>query len=310
MSPNDLRNLLEEMGLRHIVVRNNNIQACCPNHDERRPSWGISINEPHFHGCFSCGFKGTLYTLLLKKGVSQARAKNIAGEYQKTDFPMIERRLKEKVIIEESFLYPYSAPEGKSLQFLKKRGINERVIEQAHLLYAADKKRILFPWYYRSQLVGVTGRTILSDPSIPKTLPMFGTKKGEWLYLPLGKIYSNDPLLWLVEGELDALKLICAGYLNVAALGFGFFTAEQKNLVLNFSTRSVMLAFDDDEPGERLRRDAVSALSGKKTIYCFRYEKLRDIYPHKKLDPGELSCKDLRNTYWASVKNLADWQNF
>jgi 5S rRNA maturation endonuclease (ribonuclease M5) len=53
MNANELEQFLESLGF-ELINRGYNFMSCCPNHKERRPSWGISKVVPHLHGCFAC----------------------------------------------------------------------------------------------------------------------------------------------------------------------------------------------------------------------------------------------------------------
>ena len=72
MESNKLYDLLVSLNLQQLRQRGNNFFACCPsgNHTDRRPSWGISLTAPHYHGCFACEYKGVLSTLLVTAGYS------------------------------------------------------------------------------------------------------------------------------------------------------------------------------------------------------------------------------------------------
>ena len=66
----DLRNILEQAGITPVRESKKEILARCPMHEQRtgkpdhHPSW--SINQyTYTHFCFSCGYKGTLNSLLI-----------------------------------------------------------------------------------------------------------------------------------------------------------------------------------------------------------------------------------------------------
>jgi DNA primase len=229
MSPEDLHKVLVEMGL-NPIQRNNNYMCLCPAHKENSPSWGISLSEPHLHACFACGFKGTLATLLRKSGqFSEKKIRILVGQtsskFTAPDFELREKDFKE---IDYRLLFPY--PMRKvGLVYMLNRGVSGKTIKLAKLGYDHTQKRVLFPWFYEGRLIGVTGRAIHANPV--KVLPYFGTLKGQCLYLPFGRIRPG-PLV-IVEGEVDALMAASCSSFNVGALGFGSFTPDQKNLVIN-----------------------------------------------------------------------------
>lgn len=309
MTEQMLLKLLRKLNFDQIVVRGRNIMACCPAHEERNPSWGISIEPPHLHACFSCQFKGSLYTLLTKTYNVEGRAarlligdETLTLKYQRRDLLVEEEE--EQALIDETELYPYTLTK-RALKYLKTRGISRDLAEMFGLLDNHEADRLMFPWYMKGELVGVTGRTLIDDPA--KTLPYYGTKKGNHLYMPgQGMIKSNT--LVLVEGEIDAIRVYASKALdgNVGALGFGKFTDNQKKLVLNGAADEVVLFFDDDKTGLELTQAAFMGLYKYKRVRIASYKQHRKYYDEK-LDPGALSLEHLREILLDKGQISSDW---
>lgn len=281
--------------------------ACCPFHTERKPSWGISINPPHLHACFACGAKGSLIDLLMRVGnMSRDRARQLAeSPIEDLRLDELEKIKRPEPKINPHVLYPFQLTK-RAVQALRKRGVLYEVILRAGILYDHTDNRVLFPWRIGKRLVGVTGRTLSKDPDVPKTLPMFGTQKGLSLYLPTGRIRAKPFVI--VEGEIDALKIVSAGVANVGAICFGRFTGTQKNLVLNSAATEVIVAFDDDTTGHALAKDAIEFFQGKKPVHRVDYVPYRDLYDDK-VDPGELTRLHLKDMFKRLSKH-ADWPSF
>ena len=295
-----------------MVIRNGNLQGCCPFHKESRPSWGISLTEPHLHGCFSCGASGNLFSLLVRiGGYSVSAAKALVGDTSsegERKFPTLQTPLVQGAsgeYFDPRLLWIFSS--DRAYRYLWSRGIPLRVSKKARVCYDHFARRVLFPWYYGGKLRGVTGRSVISSEKV-KTLPYFNTKKGDCLYLPAGRIVGQ-PII-LVEGEVDALKVFSAGFQNVGALGFGSFTERQSNLVLNSGATEVALFFDNDTTGSRLLDKATKVLSNKGLpIRYVPYSFCREEYSAlNKLDPGVLSLGDIRRCIAAA--SLANWPGF
>lgn len=315
MNSEQLIELLQQNGVRQVTPRGENIMACCPNHSERRPSWGISVHPPHVHGCFACGFRGTLFGLLLKFGYSVEKTRRLLQISKVGDYHLEAwkpRPVREDVapfpdsVLSEQLLYMFSPVEGKARRYLLHRGLLPVAYKKAGLLYDRTQKRVVFPWYFKGTLRGVTGRAIEADNPM-RVLPYFNTAKGKCLYLPLGDIYPGT--LYLVEGEIDALKVFSVGQLNVAAVGFGSFTDEQADLVLKSSANAVVCFFDDDATGERLTKRVLDKLGGRKAVHAVCYSMIRQSYEFPegvKLDPAGLLRRQLREALFMLRRNI-DW---
>src|ERR1051326_2770002 len=127
MTTNEFITLLQKVGIKIVRVGNNNLHALCPNHQEIRPSWGISTLPPYLHGCFSCGYKGNLLTLLLDRGWSLSRIKNELGEKFDKQTPELtfvkKASSKSKVVpIDEKNRWPYTLDQP-AIDYLRKRFI-------------------------------------------------------------------------------------------------------------------------------------------------------------------------------------------
>lgn len=275
MRPDELEQLLHKHHFKEVVRRGDNIMACCPAHMERRPSWGISVNEPHMHGCFACGFKGTLFTLLRYLGVSRSEALKYAEEDKHESVISLTLKRKQKAKeLPMKWLYANPAPD-KLLTFIYKwRGIKVKVLQDAMCGYSIEDDRILFPWFVNSKLVGITGRTL--NPYEEVKIISYGpvSAKGKMLYMPKGKI-KREPLI-LVEGEFDALKVVQSGFSNVGALAFGSFTKGLKEFVLDSPCTRVVTFFDNDKTGELLSQKVKKEIGPMKTVSRVKYSRYKD----------------------------------
>lgn len=299
--------LLESIGIRGIVRRNNNLMAQCPYHTEHDPSWGISLEEPHLHGCFACQAKGSLVTLLRQIGgysaeeanrfqvEQQYRGKHRLPEFSAKDSPMQE--------LDSRALLIFDSSNAIAAQYLRRRrGLTTKAIYSGKIMYDPFQRRVLFLWYYEDKFVGLTGRA-LDDSNPVKTLPYFGTLKGQCLFLPEGKISNKTPLV-LVEGEIDAWKVWCSGWRNVGGLGFGRFTKEHCRLIVENGVKDVICFFDDDHTGELLERN-VKKLLQRVRVHRVSYAGIRDKYSEK-IDPGFLPISEIEKLLFSDAleKNI------
>lgn len=254
--------LRERLRLKDVKRSNFNIMACCPAHADSNPSWGMSIEPPHLHGCFSCGFRGSLFSMLVfKYKWTPSAARAVTGDPLSRSsggtlsFGHAET---EPVHSEtgsfpsEEELWPFKLS-GAGLRYMLNRGFKRSTLERARVLYHQFDRRVLFPWYVNEVFRGATGRAI--DPTNKvRIAAYFGLSKKSLCYMPVQHLGS--PLV-IVEGEIDALAVMQAGY-SVIALGRGSCSANQLRVVSTLRVKSsrVILAFDNDATGMRLTNDA------------------------------------------------------
>ena len=288
MTEDKLRETLASIGIEVYMRRGHNLTACCPYHSETRPSWGIRLDEPHVHGCFACGAKGNLYTLLVEIGnVPPDRAKALCEIDKVFDFKPLAGKVREVKTIPEYELYPF-ALEGEGLRYMTRvRGVRRSVLEKVGVVFDTEGRRVLFPWYIEKHLMVVTGRT--TDPNVEddmKVISYFGTRKGAALFLPQ-RCITSEPFV-LVEGEIDALKVYQAGFHNIGATGQGRLTDSQKNLVLKSPCSTVIIFTDDDKAGDQLAESMYEAFSDHKIVLQVDYSLWRGPVRTKKSDPAGL----------------------
>jgi len=264
MNPHTLQLLLRSYGI-HTKERNHNLMACCPFHQEMRPSWGISTVAPHLHGCFSCGAKGDLVSLV----AAQHRISYLAAEKLLEPYGILARASQEGAFsfkltpfrdlvpldkipdLEQELFMALRPMNWLGSQYLRRRGILAATIKALGLGYCKESRRVLFPWIAFDKFFGATGRTI--ENNLAKTIPFADLNKGQLLYMPLKKLLPSCPAV-IVEGELDAIALYQRGIQNVAATGFGLFTNAQRDLVLNYGVKDVIAFGDNDLAGKKFNR--------------------------------------------------------
>jgi DNA primase len=121
----------------------------CPFHSEKDPSFTVDDEKQLFH-CFGCGAGGDIFTLIMEKENlsfpealrSLAQKYNIALPQQSKVSPQL-RKLEEQLfkINEETLAFfkknLFTSAEGeKALNYLKKRGISEKIIQELKIGYA------------------------------------------------------------------------------------------------------------------------------------------------------------------------------
>lgn len=304
MTEDKLRSVLAVCGVSSPILRGSNLMACCPFHQERNPSWGISVNAPHVHGCFTCGAKGTIVDLIVHAtGQTYTKAAQLAETAlnRRKDDLSLERSAPEtdEQKLEESI--ELLVPSVLAYRYLcARRKVSPELYRKLSIRYDYARQRVVFLWWHERKLVGATGRSVLPDDPV-KTLPYSGTFKSRYLYFPLPP-KPGAPLA-LVEGEIDAIKTKQAvPEYNVGALGFGTFTDAQADIVKKLSPRFVVSAFDDDAAGQRITTIASRKID--KLGMRFRAVDWSTFSAEGKSDPGAMPTPALRRLILTSKSEL------
>ncbi len=309
MDEQELESLLRTLNLQGLVRRNQNLMALCPFHNERSPSWGISIHPPHFHGCFACGAKGTLYDLLVKFGsLSPAALRAFKVQTDKgVRLDSLEKTPVTPTVLDHRALFVFRLSH-RAFNYMRSRGVPDWALIRAKCLYDPFQMRVIFPWYLHGKLHGVTGRAVNPHNKV-RTLPYLNTKKGDFLYLPKGEIGAG-PLI-VVEGEIDALKVFASGFDNVAAVGFGGFSNRQRSLVLNSEATGIVSFLDFDTRGHKLHEHVQQMFDGKLPVSRVSYARAQRMFPWRsKHDPGALPRQVLRKMLTEDLEKHSDWPSF
>ena len=270
----NIRELLQELGVRKISKSGQNYQMCCPFHEEERPSSGVMINYPYWFSCFTCGKKSNILGLIMHiKKCTPWCAKRLAKKYGYSKKDTGE--VKKVVVISESILknYKHTLPPW----FLKR--IKANTIEQWEIGYDITTKRVTIP--IRDEQGKLRAISYGSNKEYPKYKFDFGSQKGKVLY-GLHRNNTRDFLI-LVEGFLDVLKLWELGVPYAVAMMGNILTKDQEKLLIK-STNKVILALDTDAVGKVSSKLLEKRLKDKVALKV-------GCYPYGKKDPGEFDNK-------------------
>ena len=230
--------LLEEKGVDYNLQGKDAVIKCLnPEHDDSNPSMRVDKVTGMFH-CFSCGFKGNLFTHF---GAPQS--------------PLEIKRymLKEKIAEKKASAVGIKMPAGAVMYNGTLRNISAETLKiwSAFTWDDGDKfaGRVIFPIRdITGKTVGLIGRLLRDDPTKPKyhiyppglKLPLCPAKP---------KMIQNRIIL--VEGIFDALNLWDKGLKN-AVCCFGTQSVDWVKLsILKMQgATGVDIMFDGDEAGQ------------------------------------------------------------
>lgn len=260
MRIDEMERVLERLNIDVINVRGSEILALCPGHKEitgkedHNPSWWINA-ETGAHMCFSCGYKGSLFSLIATvQGLKDANgfldyadAKdwlylsfdnlNLGhDEDDQDDEPVF----KEVVDISEARLALFTFPPEHAL---KARGLTLAAAEKHQLMW--DPKFGNWITLIRDphsnklrgwQEKGFSRRYFNNYPQgVEKSTTLFGFNR-----------YSGGRMI-VVESPLDVVRLESLGITGGVSTYGSIFSTTQLNLILEAD--EIMFAFDNDESG-------------------------------------------------------------
>lgn len=145
--------------------------------------------------------------------------------------------------------------------YLVSRGISPEILEEMRVGYDIKRKAVTIPWFLPDGSLGnVKFRRVDSKA--------FWYVKGGWpireIVYGMDAIYRNRAKeVVLVEGEIDALYVMTAGF-SAIAVGGSAFSEEKAEVIRRSPIERVLIATDNDEAGEKLRSQVIEKLSG----YC------------------------------------------
>ena len=253
----DIEQVLLNLDISLVAQRGEEIQGLCPMHkartgkEDHNPSWWIN-SSTGAHICFSCGYKGNIYTLVADvKGMDYFDAKDFVEKDNHVPTDVLLKRLRdlpqyvapteEDIGMSEARLAVFTDPPANEL---KKRFITPEAAKRCGVLWDAKNEAWILPIRDSSsfsllgwQEKGARGRFFKNYPP--------GVKKSKTLFLV--EILTDDPLI-VVESPLDAVRLVDLGYNAVST--FGAIMSEEQAKLMRYA-KYVVAAFDNDDAGKK-----------------------------------------------------------
>ena len=238
----------------------------CPWHKDNTPSfiWNPKNNCAH---CFSCNRNFGILDLYLAQGMSYLEAVEKLFKQVDMDFNFVN-----KGIQNASYKYPRREHSDRTNveKYLNLRGISKKTLDYADV--QSDINGNVAFHYYNSDDVLMTvkyrlGRKFNKEKDHAKC---WSQKNADFtpLLFNMNRVDPTKPLL-VVEGEVDCLSVIEAGYANVVSIPNGCANAQwvQYNWEWLEQFDKIILWFDNDEPGIKGRNDVLYRLGTWRTYY-------------------------------------------
>jgi twinkle protein len=259
-------------GLKKVGV---NYKARCPFHDEKTASFTVP-HDNNYYKCFGCNKGGDVINLVMdldKISYNEAVIK-LAKKYN------IEIDLKDKEY--QKPIQRLEKIDKKYIEWFENRGISNNTLLRFNITQSvewmpkANKEvtAICFNYYQNNELVNIKFRAAQKD---------FRLNKGSKLIFYNIDAIKDEKVAYIVEGEIDCLSMHESGIYNVVSVPNG---ANTGNLNLEYldncisyfdKLEKIIIAVDQDDPGQRLKSELVRRLGKDKCTYLQYPNECKDI---------------------------------
>lgn len=202
-----------------------------------RPKLYVDTKTGVYH-CFRCNFKGKIKT----------RA-TLAGVREKYNMDTLIKQTKENKDEQLTLIhFVYKPLTEQQIKALNNRGITSADIKYYNICGRAEDERIQIPNFVKGCFTDVICAWEWDKSKVtnknPKYLNSEGTEKSKTLF-NIYNIDNNPEQIVLCEGLFNA---ITAGKNAVASYGCSL-SSRQCDLILEKEPKSILIAYDSDEPG-------------------------------------------------------------
>lgn len=300
----DLVRYLSDAGVQRLHEGRKEIAGACPMHFKRtgrydtHPSWSINRTS-YLHFCQSCGYKGTLNSLLVDLlGSAPEDLETVLNEQA------FLRKMAEVRAAPEEVLEPvFNLTEWGLLHLLKDvprrllegRRLRREAIDRYEVRWNSDTRQWVLPLRSTDgRLIGAqyrqTGSVLTLPPAVEKALTLFG-------YVQM----AQYDCCAVVESPLDAVRLYGLGVPAVATLGAWISSEQVRLLARTFTT--VYMALDDDAAGHKGAEIATRGLRRQgAAVVSWSYHGLVDEDGRKAKDVGDVADDDLLLASWQHTR--------
>lgn len=246
-----------------------NLKAFSPLRDETAPSYVYDKKRFRFKDFGSSSYSADIIDALMEKGKTFLEACQFLFEKAGIDYSFGEMNVQTRA----SYRYPHEEALNERehvKDYLGKRGISSATID--YLDVREDKRgNCVFNYYDTNDVLTLVkyrpARSINKDKGEIKTWCQKDADTTPLLF-NMNRVNSSRPLL-IVEGEVDCCSAVCAGYINTVSVPFGAgnFHWIEENWDWLEQFHEVIIWADNDEPGEKMRKECIYRLGSWRTKY-------------------------------------------
>lgn len=290
----DVREEIERYEWRNVRDKGVEFVCCSPFRDEKHASFSINLETGLWidFGSYDDHWKkGNLVRLLawledtteedIEDGLLEGYGYEVDDEENRLEIDLDATAARQK-FFEKEDVAPYSTPE---YGYLEGRGVSRSVQDAFGIGYdRKGKGAVAFFWRdaFTGAIVNIKFRLIHEKKFYYAD---GGQQVKNHLYGLWEARQAGHHDLYLVESEIDALYLWSVG-IPAIALGGSFLSESQKEIVVRSDIESLVIATDNDEAGNRVRRQIRRELGGDVI--------LRDLVLPEGADVNDLSPEQLK----------------
>ena len=308
--------IAEIQGLQEFDEKN--LKSLCPHHAEDTPSY-IYDKKRHRFKCFGCGYSADLIDARIEKGDTFLQACQYLFDKAKVDYSFGEMNVRTKA----AYRYPKLEPlndRANVIKYLEKRKISKAVVDYLDIREDADGNCVFNYYDQNDTLTTVKYRPSKSVNKADGGIKAWAQKDADTtpLLFNMNRVNSGKPLL-IAEGEIDAASVIEAGYQNAVSVPYGAnnygWIEENWDWLEQFD--SIIIWSDNDEPGEKMRKECIFRLGAWRTKYIVapsnyqlksgRIIKLKDANECLQVGGKELVMKLINEAKDVPVKSVIDF---
>lgn len=261
----DFVQMAQNLGIRGSL-QGPEFRARCPMHSDRSPSFSMNVASGVwicFRGCGKGDFI-RLVELILNCSPSEARIwvdsngvdKSTAQTAENTAkrFGFITDETQNMPANEDWRTYFQSLSSATMPLWFLERGFTWETVNHWGIRYDNVLDAVVLPVFSGGKLIGTVTRNTL--PYLPK-YENSNFHKNDVLF---GEISNQVALIIICEGVLDALWLWQNGY-NAASILGSELSQNQVEIIRRYRFGEIVLALDNDDPGEKGTKNAVRLLT-------------------------------------------------
>lgn len=246
-----------------------NLKAFSPLRDETVPSYVYDKKRFRFKDFGSSSYSADVIDAMMEKGKTFLEACQYL--FKQADIPYSFGEM--NVQTRSSYKYPHEEPlnERENVKaYLGKRGINSATIDYLDIR-EDEHGNCVFNYYDTNDVLTLVkyrpSRTIDKTKGEIKTWCQKDADTTPLLF-NMGRVNPTKPLL-ITEGELDTASAIFSGYINTVSVPFGAgnFHWIEENWDWLEQFHDIIIWADNDEPGEKMRKECINRLGSWRTKY-------------------------------------------
>ena len=297
-----------------------NLKACCPYHSEDTASFIYNKKNYTFH-CFGCSKTVDIIDALMEtKNMTFLEATQCLFEKADIPYSFGEKNVKTK----RNYRYPYEEPltdRNHVIEYCGKRGLSKNVLDYLDIREDAHGNLVFNFYDTNDVLTMVKYRPSHSVDKSSGQAKTWCQKDADTtpLLFNMNRVNTSKPLL-ITEGEIDCASAIEAGYLNTVSvpLGAGNLHWLEENWDWLDLFDSIIIWSDNDEAGEKMRKECIYRLGTWRTKYIITpqyYEKngrqipIKDVNDCLQMGGSEFVMSLISDAKDVPVKSVVDYSD-